>query len=177
MSEEKPEAILRNGKVVISSSEQAKSLHDNGYGTLDESKENLTLSSVEALYLLEEKRIRIIEEASGQTISLSQLVDEFKASDEIVWTKYLIYQDLRRRGYVVRDGFGYGVDFRVYERGGFGDQAAKYIAYGILEGTPTPIETIREVLRFAQNMKRELILAVVDRRGEVVYYSISQLTF
>jgi len=171
------EAILRNGKVVVASGEQARSLYDNGYGTLDESKETLTLSSVEALYLLEEKRIRIVEEASGQTISLSQLVDEFKASDEIVWTKYLIYQDLRRRGYVVRDGFGYGVDFRVYERGGFGDQAAKYIVYGISEGTPTPIETIREVLRFAQNMKRELILAVVDRRGEVVYYSISQLTF
>lgn len=171
------EAILRNGKVVVASSEQAKSLYDNGYGTLDESKETLTLSSVEALYLLEEKRIRIIEEASGQAVSLSQLVDKFKASDEIVWTKYLIYQDLRRRGYVVRDGFGYGVDFRVYERGGFGDQAAKYIVYGISEGTPTPIETIREVLRFAQNMKRELILAVVDRRGEVVYYSISQLTF
>jgi len=177
MSREELEAILRNGKVVVASSEQAKSLYDNGYGTLDESKETLTLSSVEALYLLEEKRIRIIEEASGQAVSLSQLVDKFKASDEIVWTKYLIYQDLRRRGYVVRDGFGYGVDFRVYERGGFGDQAAKYIVYGISEGTPTPIETIREVLRFAQNMKRELILAVVDRRGEVVYYSISQLTF
>jgi len=177
MSKEELEAVLRNGKVVVTSDEQAKSLNENGYGTLDDDKKALTLSSVEALYLLEEKRIRITEEASGQAISLPQLVERFKASDEIVWTKYLIYHDLRRRGYVVRDGFGYGVDFRVYERGGFGDQAAKYIAYGISEGTPTPIERLGEVLRFVQNMKRELILAVVDRRGEVVYYSISQLTF
>jgi len=171
------EAVLRDDRVIVTAREEADTLFENGYGTFDKDKKVLTLSSVEALYLLVEKRAKILDEGSGCALGLSQLVDKFMASDEIVWTKYLIYQDLRRRGYVVRDGFGYGVDFRVYERGGFGEQAAKYIVYGISEGTPTPIDRIRDVMRFAQNMKRDLILAVVDRRGEVVYYSISQLTF
>jgi len=177
MSKEEAETVLSSGKVTVTERDQAKSLYENGYGTFDQGEEVLTLSSVEALYLLEEKRIRVIDKAKGEALDLSQLVDLFMSSDRIVWTKYLIYQDLRRRGYVVRDGFGYGVDFRVYERGGFGDQAAKYIVYGISEGTPTPMDKLREILRFSQNMKRDLILAVVDRRGEVVYYSISQLTF
>jgi tRNA splicing endonuclease len=32
-------------------------------------------------------------------------------------------------------------------------------------------------LQRSQSQKKELILAVMNRRGEIVYYSISQLTF
>ncbi len=31
-------------------------------------------------------------------------------------------------------------------------------------------------LRYVQSLKKELVLAVINRRGEVVYYSLSKLT-
>lgn len=45
----------------------------------------------------------------------------------------------------------------------------------VIEGASMPVDRIRETLAMAQNMKKELIVAVMDRRGDVVYYSLSQL--
>ena len=82
---------------------------------------------------------------------------------------------MRSRGYVVREGVGWGISFRVYERGAYGERAAKYMILAICEGAPLPVEKLEEVLRLAQNNKKELIVAVMDRRGEIVYYSLAQL--
>ena len=35
-----------------------------------------------------------------------------------------LFRDLKTRGYVVKDGFGFGSDFRVYERGDYGEKGA-----------------------------------------------------
>jgi tRNA splicing endonuclease len=40
-----------------------------------------------------------------------------------------------------------------------------------------PIKDIASALDRSQKQKKELILAVMNRRGEIVYYSVSQLTF
>jgi tRNA splicing endonuclease len=45
------------------------------------------------------------------------------------------------------------------------------------EGKPLPIDELAQALRHCQSEKKELILAVMNRRGEIVYYSVSQLTF
>ena len=52
-------------------------------------------------------------------------------NDSEILTKFLIYRDLRNRGYVVKDGFGFGSDFRVYERGHFGEKGAKFLILGL----------------------------------------------
>jgi tRNA-intron endonuclease len=77
---------------------------------------------------------------------------------------------------VVREGFGLGIDFRVYKRGEYGKETAKYLIYGIQEGRPVSMEELAQTLRYVQSLKKRLILAVLNRRGEVVYYSLSQLT-
>lgn len=77
---------------------------------------------------------------------------------------------------MAREGFGLGVDFRLYERGKYGKEAARYIVFGILEGKPLTVEELARVLSYVQNVKKKLILAVVNRRGEVVYYSLSKFT-
>jgi tRNA splicing endonuclease len=38
------------------------------------------------------------------------------------------------------------------------------------------MEDLAQTLRYAHSQKKELVLAVLNRRGEVVYYSLSQLT-
>jgi tRNA-intron endonuclease len=88
---------------------------------------------------------------------------------------YLAYRDLRSRGYVVREGFGLGVDFRVYERGDYGKDTAKYLILSIQEGKPISLEDLAKALQQCQSLKKELVLAVMNRRGEVVYYSVSKL--
>ncbi len=169
------EAIYAEGKLIVSSLEAASSLEQRGYGAKEE-KTGLILSPSEALYLLGDKKLRVIEKESGVAQDFPMLLEKIRVVDPEIWIRYLIYRDLRDRGYVVRDGFGLGVDFRVYERGEYGEEAAKYIVFGISEGAPIPVGKIVELLRYVQSLKRELVLAVIDRRGEIVYYSVSQLT-
>jgi tRNA-intron endonuclease len=76
----------------------------------------------------------------------------------------------------VREGFGSGVDFRVYDRGDYSKDTAKYLIVSLQEGKPISIEDLSNVSKQTLSLKKELILAVMNRRGEVVYYSISELT-
>jgi len=70
-----------------------------------------------------------------------------------------------------------GVDFRVYERGDYGEETAKHLILSVQEGKPIHLEGLTQVLRQSQSLKKQLILAVMNRRGEIVYYSVSQLSF
>ena len=169
---ELPIAILSREGAVISG-KNAESLNSRGYGTKSNGK--LVLAPYEVLFLVE-KGVIEVSKKSGKKLTFQDLLQYFRRYDKNVWVKYLIYRDLRNRGYVVREGFGLGVDFRLYDRGDYGKEPAKSIVFGILEGKPISIKELSEVLRKVQNLKKKLILAVVDRRGEVVYYSLSRLS-
>ena len=63
------------------------------------------------------------------------------------WVNYLVYRDLRSRGYVVREGFGGGIDFRIYERGAYGKDTAPYLVLNTQEGKPLPINDLAGALQ------------------------------
>ena len=168
------EAVLREKEIVVSAQSDVDALSSRGYGTVENGK--LKLSVYEALFLLDKGLLEIRQKRVKKTLGFQEVLQHFKALDESAWVKYLIYRDLRSRGYVVRDGFGLGVDFRLYERGEYGKDVAEYIVYGIQEGKPVPMKELTSALKYAQSSKKKLILVVLNRRGEVVYYSLSQLT-
>ncbi len=165
-------ADFSEGQVTIADPTSAQSLVEAGYGATKDNGEECTLAPWEALYLLAEDRLQIQDRQSQKPMTFQTLLTQYRKEDEEVWTKYLIYRDLRSRGYVVRDGFGLGVDFRLYARGTYGQKAAKYLVYTLCEGTPIATKKMRDIHLIAQNMKKQLIIAVMDRRGEIVYYSL-----
>ena len=172
-AELKIRASLRESDVLVSSLEDIEGLSSRGYG-VPENRE-LVLTFYEALFLLSKGILEVEDEKTGE-VDFQDLLKRFQLVDENAWVKYLIYRDLRSRGYVVREGFGLGIDFRVYERGEYGKETAKYLIFGIQEGQPVSVEDLARALRYVQSLKKRLVLAVINRRGEVVYYSISQLT-
>ncbi len=174
VSELKILASMRENGVLISSPEGVEGLSSRGYGIPENGK--LLLGFYEALFLLGKEVIEIADEKTGEKIGFQSLLKQFQLVDENAWVRYLIYRDLRGRGYVAREGFGLGIDFRVYERGEYGKETAKYLIFGIQEGQPVSVEELARTLRYVQSLKKNLVLAVINRRGEIVYYSLSQLT-
>ncbi len=172
-SELRIKGLLTEDAVKISKSQNAEEISLRGYGSLE--KDELLLTFYEALYLLD-KNILEVEDKKGEKKDFQELLRVYESADENAWAKYLIYRDLRSRGYVVREGFGLGVDFRVYERGEYGKDTAKYLILSIQEGKPISLENLTTALKQCQSLKKELILAVMNRRGETVYYSVSQFT-
>lgn len=174
VAELKIEASLRENAVFVSSPESIEGLSSRGYGVSENGK--LTLALYEALFLLGKRVIEVKDEETGEEVSFQTLLKRFQSVDENAWVRYLIYRDLRSRGYVAREGFGLGIDFRVYERGEYGKKTAKYLILGIQEGQPVSVGELARALRYVQSLKKSLVLAVINRRGETVYYSLSELT-
>jgi len=170
-------AVYTKGRVAVPALNEANSLYQDGYGSLLGDGRLLTLKPWEALYLVERIRIAVIDEESRRKLVFQELLWRFSSVDLHIWTRYLVYRDLRTRGFVVRDGLGLGVDFLVYERGSYGRRPPRYLVYAVWEGDPESIRHLGEVLGAAEADGRTLRLAVIDRRGEVVYYTLSEMEF
>ncbi len=166
---------LRDERFEVEDTEEAKQLHSSGYyGEYLEGK--LRLSSVEVLHLLERGRIKVIDK-DGKELSFDELARRLVTKDPQVWLKYLIYSDLRRRGYVVKEGFSGGVEFRVYRRGAeTGEEGARYIVYGVVEGEPLDLASLYNMAKTARALRKEPVLAIINRQGEVCYYEVSLIT-
>jgi tRNA-intron endonuclease len=173
-SELKTSGVLVEKGVRITEKSSVDALSSRGYGTAE--NDVFTLAFHEALYLLDKKMLEVKDE-NGEEVDFQSLLRCYERVDENAWVNYLVYRDLRSRGYVVREGFGVGIDFRIYERGAYGKDTASYLIMSAQEGNPVPIEDLTNALLQCQSLKKELILAVMNRRGEIVYYSVSQLTF
>ena len=173
-SEFKAQGALAENGVKVTDRSSLDALSQRGYGTAE--KDVLTLAFYEALYLLD-KQMLTVKDKKGAQVDFQQLLQAYEAADENAWMHYLVYRDLRSRGYVVREGFGAAIDFRIYERGAYGKDAAASLVLSTQEGQPLPIEDLANALAQTQSLKKDLILAVMNRRGEIVYYSVSPLTF
>ncbi len=166
-------ASLKETDVTISSPEAITEFSQKGYGVTENTE--LHLNFVETLFLLSKAAIEVKDEATRKKMVFEELLKLFQSVDRDVWVRYLIYRDLRSRGYVAREGFGLGIDFRLYERGDYGRGTAKHLIFGIQEGKPVSVEKLARTQRYVQNLKKNLVLAVINRRGEIVYYSLTEL--
>lgn len=168
------EGIFKNGKIYVTSSSSAQSIHDKSYiGTILADK-SLELEIIETILLIERKRIMIHDE-SGHEIDREFLFTFAAQTDEKIWVRYLIYRDLRQRGYIVRLGDGDGIDFRHYPRGSSGDEnVAKYFICILAEGDPVSLDVLDRNTKQTLQARKELLLAIVDRLGNPTYYELEQ---
>ncbi len=163
---------LTRGKVILEG-EFAPILYETGYyGTLKQ-KTQLVLEPEEALLLLRRNRIRVLT-TKKKEISFEELLQRLEKRRTGLWTQFLVYSDLRSRGYVVRTGYGKGLLFRVYPRGAkLNEATAKYFVCAISEGSPLKISELEAFTRQAKRNRKKLMLAVLDRQGETTYYLVS----
>jgi len=164
---------LVSDQTSISDKEMINELQLKGYGEIE--KEKLFLKSFESLYLLYANKL-ILHKGKKQ-INFDDLMSICQKNDSETLTKFLIYRDLKTRGYVVKDGFGFGSDFRVYERGQFGEKGAKFLIFGLNEGQQEKMGTLQKKIEQITQMGKEPIIAVIERRGEVIYYKINRMNF
>jgi tRNA-intron endonuclease len=172
--EEAVDALLKGDRVYLERSGDYGGLEQGGYGERDGKK--MSLRDYEALYLIHTKKLRLRDE-KGREVGFESFAESIQGRSKDAWTKFIIYRDLRTRGYVVKEGFGFGTDLRVYERGDFPDKAAKFVVFALDEGTERKVEELDESVRQIIKMGKEAIVAVIERRGEVIYYRVGRANF
>lgn len=148
-------------------------LRNRGFG--EEEDNDYVLKSYEALYLIYTKKLII--KGNDDIVGFDDLVRILIKRDKNILTRFMVYRDLRSRGYIPKEGFGFGVDFRVYERGEYEKKPAKYVVFGISEGTKIKADKLAKTINQIARMGKDAVIAVIERRGEVIYYKISKASF
>ena len=178
--EEEPEedpanVIFVEGKGIVASEDADRLSQQGFYGTrIDENK--LELEPVELLHLIERKRA-VATTPEGEIVGSDYIVNSLLEEDPDLWIRYLVFRDLRSRGYAVRKGFGNGIGFRIYARGDKpGAANAKELVYVLKEGVPISLSDLDLVTKTAAGSRKDLIFALVDQNGEVNFYKVAQST-
>ena len=153
-------ARIEDGKVLLGS---------EGYALYEQSglgrplKDGLKLSPVEALYLVYRGRIEIPD------YDFDNLLVRF-SEDAHMLRSFLVYRDIRERGYVVQTG---PHDFRVFKRGEKpGKGESQYMIRVLSERDLIDFTVVRDEVQTTLNMRKQHVLAVVDDEFEITYYEV-----
>jgi len=164
---------LVKNHTIIENIQTQKDLELKGLGEFD--KDDFFLKPFESLYLLYTKKLDLRN--GSKNIGFDVFLQSCIKEDPDALTKFLIFRDLRTKGYIVKDGFGFGSDFRVYERGQFGNKDAKYLVFALNEGKHEKIGQLQKKIEEITKMGKEPIISVIERRGEIIYYKVSRINF
>lgn len=175
IEEDPAPVIFENGKGYVASEDSDRISQQGFYGNRIDGN-RLELEPVELLHLIERKRVTV-ETPNGKSVSSDHIVKELLDEDPDLWTSYLVFRDLRSRGYAVRQGFGSGIGFRVYARGDKpGTSSANQLVYVLKEGVPISLSDLDMVTQTASGSRKSLVFALVDQNGEVNFYRVAQTT-
>ena len=166
-------AKLINEKTIVLNPKMQNILKERGFG--ESEKDTLILDSFETLFLLYNNKLEL--KKVNRKITFDELIQKSIQKHDDILIRFLLYRDLRTRGYVVKDGFGFGSDFRVYERGNYGLKDAKFLIFAFNEGTQQKIGKLYKNIEEITKMGKEPIIAVIERRGEIIYYKVNKMNF
>jgi tRNA-intron endonuclease len=171
--------VLSGEKVIVVGVE-ADSFELKGYGrkkgrgAQKEEESELTLSLEEAAFLLEAEKL-VIKTDKETTLTLEEFFKHALNISPNFGARYIVYKDLKDRGYVVQPG---GVDFWLYPRGAKqGETHARYFIRILSEEEFFSLKELAALLILGHNMRKEPIIAVVDDESDITYYKVKEAKF
>ncbi|AJF59683.1 MAG: tRNA-intron lyase [Candidatus Diapherotrites archaeon] len=167
-------ALLAANKVLVEEKKVKDQLIQKGFGERDNSR--LVLDLREALFLLEKDKIEI-EDSNGEKVSFEELLKQAEKREKNFYNKFIVFRDVRDRGYVIKTGFKFGFDFRVYPRGKKpGEEHTQWVIHVALHDERLSMPELSRIVRLSGNLKTKALIAVVDAENDINYYSLERIT-
>jgi len=159
---------LKGDEVLVEDQPEASQLYTKGYFGLPQSGGSLKLDLLEAIYLTEAGKLKVYRSGALQNQDrLFRLGTRLNPKFDV---DYIVYRDLRQRGYVVKKGAA-PLTFRVLPRGGIPNKnPSKYWVLAISERGEFDVSVLADIVDKDREMKKELLLAVVAEEGDFTYY-------
>lgn len=163
-------AVL-SGERVFSNAKEAFTLYESS--RLGEPKEGkVYYSLVETLYLLEKGKMQVCK--GKKKITINVFMQEAQLLENNFHTRFIVFRDMRNRGYIVKTALKFGADFRVYERGVKpGKEHAKWVLYPVFESSGLTWHEFAAKNRVAHSTRKKLLIAIVDDENDVTYYEVA----
>lgn len=132
--------------------------------------DSLELSLIESAYLMYTGKITV--ESGGKELDFKQFFLKASSIAKNFELSYVVYKDLRERGYYLQPSV---TGFRVYPRGGHpGKTPAEFFVFVTSERIPLLLSELRKHLDTVENLKKRLVLAIVDEESDITYYEVKK---
>jgi tRNA-intron endonuclease len=165
-------AVLSNKRIIVPTRSEADSLHVDGFGYWSEDN-LLVLEPSEALFNIEKQKIIVICEKKNKNLSFQEVLHIFSEENSDTWINFIVFKDLRSRGFIIRKEPMKNF-YLLFERGMYKKEPARYRITILSEGSPKNIIELINELEETETDSLGLKFAVVDRRGEIVYYGVNE---
>jgi tRNA-intron endonuclease, archaea type len=163
-------AAAADGSVRVSDPSESGAVYGRGFFG-EVTPAGLTLERVEGTYLVEMGRLDVASEA-GRRLGWKEMFRRGLRSERGFGIRYLVYRDLRQRGYVVRVGPP-PVAFSVLPRGGILHKTpSRFWVEALSERSPFHLEEVLARAASARAARKTLLLGVVDEESDLTYYRV-----
>jgi len=153
--------IYQLGNSIFSNQELAIALSNTScFGELKNGK--VIYSIYEAIYLAEKGKARLAGRKDNKKITKTKHTKE-----------YLVFKDLRDKGFILKEGLKFGSDFRVYDKSKKpGKDHAKYLLYIVESKKKLSLSDFSAKARIAHTTNKSLLLALIDSEEDINYYEV-----
>ena len=166
MSHEAVEGVLEGSRVEVKNGEE---LAERGFGV--QAGESLWLTLVEAAYLVDKGELRVVEGGERRNIGFEDLVKRASSMDNSFWQKLVVYTDLRDRGLRAQPLEG---TYLILAEKKVREGERRYMVLCLEEGVRIGFRELEGYIRRALESRRELVLAIVDKDGNISYYKVEK---
>ncbi len=134
-------------------------------------EDRLEISLIEAAYLIYLGKIKV--ESRLKELDFNQFFLKASVLLRNFELLYVAYKDLRERGYFIQPAV---TGFRVYPRGGHpGKTPAEFFVLVTSERIPLLFSDLRTHLETVENLKKRLVMAIVDEESDITYYEVKKI--
>ena len=166
----KIKATLISEKVTSNSIEAQSLFATNRFG--EKFGEKILYSLPEALFLVQDRKMEITN-SRDKILTQNEIQKKFERIDKKFKTKYFVFKDLRKKGYIVKTALKFGAEFRVYKKGEkINENHSKWILFPVSENKQMTWQDFSAKNRVAHSTKKNLLIAIVDEEGDASYYEI-----
>lgn len=170
MKNKKAKGLISGNEILLQSSNTTRELLKRGFGIAEGTQ--IYISAYEALYLMEKEKLELFD-INNKEVDKEQLSKRMKRSNRNFLRNYIVFKDLRSKGYNIKTGAKYGTEFRAYEKGVLPGKAhAKWLIAPAKEDERISWQEILGKNRIANSTKKRMLLAIVDNDNSVTYIEL-----
>jgi len=150
-----------------------RAFYASGFGYVIENA--LVLHPIEVLYLLDRERAVLIQE--NKQINFQQYLkyafERIPSAD--LWRRYIVYRDIRSRGYHAKIRENKLTFLEIFERGKNPLQHDSFAFVMITEAAKElKLDELGDAIEEAKKHGKKLLVALLDELGDITYYSVDE---
>lgn len=130
-------------------------------------KGRVIYSNYEALHLIESNKAQLIYKE--KPVSLNKTLKLLSKKHKNFSINYIVFKDLRKKGYIIKTGLKFGAEFRAYKKN---EKHARYLVFPATRKTKLNWNEIISKTRISHSTAKKLLIAIVDSQQDISYYEL-----